>query len=130
MKVVMWLCIFSICVLLVGCTVMERVAPSQYDAEGNRIPGTHELAYPYKPISDSIPYADVIVGIGLLAWNGYERYRKNKYKDGLWATVKAIEAAGNDPATKAEIANLKEELNKAHTKANVQPIISNMLSKL
>lgn len=119
---------------IVGCAWVSKeaglVAPSQVDATGNVIPGTHALTPAAQDATKQIPYGDVIVGIGLLIWNGIERYKASKMKTALTSTVQTIENAGDDPAMAANIATLKTQLDQAHQVAGIQPIVQDILAKI
>lgn len=130
MQRAMMISLLGVLLVLGGCAFMNRVAPSQLDENGNPIPGTHDVTQPIKDIAHPIPYADVVIGIGLLIWNGYEKYKKNKVEKGLMATIRAIEQTGKDPAIEDAIAKLKVNLSHAHKVAGVQPMINDMLEKV
>lgn len=121
-------------VTIVGCSWLGKqannLAPSKVDANGQVIPGTHELTDTAKDAAKQVPYGDVIVGIALLAWNGVERFRADKLKKSLTSTVQTIEKAGDDPLRATAINELKEDLSHAHDIAGVQPIIKDILAKI
>ena len=81
-------------------------------------------------ITDQVPYADVVVGVALLIWNGVERFRRKKTEKGLFATVRAIKSVLNDPTTKTHVDKIKSELSKAHDSADVTPLIKSILAKI
>lgn len=121
-----------IAVLLVfgGCAFMAKVAPSSLDEAGQPIPGTHELTPLAKDVTGAIPYGESAAAILLFAWNFSERVRANKNQKGLMATIRAIEAAGNDEATKEAVAAIKLKLAEAHKTADVQPLVNRLLSQI
>lgn len=113
-----------------GCALANRLAPSQTDASGNVIPGTHDVSQVVHSTAATIPYAEPLIGILLLAWNGVEKYRSYKLGKGLISTVQTIEKLGEDPEMKEAIAKLKDQLSHAHDVAHVQPEIKNILAKI
>jgi len=117
-------------VFLVGCSFLEKFAPSQLDEQGKPIAGTHQLTPFATSTSQAIPYGEVATGVLLLVWNFVERVRANKNEKGLKATVLAIKQAGQDPATADAIAQLKIKLSQAHELANVKPLINYIISKV
>lgn len=121
-----------IAVLLVfgGCAFMNKVAPSALDEVGQPIAGTHELTPLAKDVTGAIPYGETAAGILLFAWNFWERAKSKRTEKGLMATIRAIEAAGNDPATQEAIAALKLKLADAHKTADVQPLVNRLLSQI
>lgn len=119
-----------VCVLLAGCSLIDRFAPSQIDEQGQVIPGTHELTPVAKDVTDAIPYGGVVTSVLLLVLNFVERAKSKKTSDGLMATIRAIEQASKDPETKDAIARLKIQLSEAHQSANVQPLINRLLSQI
>ncbi len=121
MKKAILISFIAVVLCFTGCSLIEKIAPSQLDAAGSPIPGTHDVSH---------PYGEAAIGVLLLVWNGYEKIRANKFGKGLTSTVQAIEKAGEDPALAELVAKLKEELSHAHDVAGVQPIIKAVLSKL
>jgi hypothetical protein len=122
--------LLAVVIVLSGCSLLERVAPSQIDANGNVIPGTHDVSQPIHDTARTIPYAEPLLGVLLLAWNFSEKYRANKLNKGLKATVMAIENAGKDPDIAEAISKLKDQLSHAHDVAGVQPEIRDILAKI
>lgn len=121
---VMFIAIFS------GCAMLQRAAPSQMDETGNAIPGTHQLTPLAQSTADAIPYGGVVASVFLLAMNFFEVAKSKKTKNGLMATIRAIEAASKDPDIKDAIAKLKLLLKESHQTANVQPLINELLAKV
>lgn len=117
-------------VTLAGCAAASKFAPSQLDANGQPIAGTHQLTPLAKDVTDAIPYGGVGASMLLLVWNFVERARSNRTTVGLKATIKAIEVAAKDPETKDAIAKLKLQLSEAHQSANVQPLINRLLAQV
>lgn len=121
---------FAFVICLAGCAMLNKIAPSQNDVEGNPLPGTHELIQPVKDVTDAIPYGGVATSVLLLVWNFLEKAKANKTTAGLMSTIRAIEAASKDPEIKDAIAKLKIKLAESHQTANVTPLIKQLLSKI
>lgn len=130
MQKAMMLSFIAVLLVFGGCAFMNKVAPSAMDEAGNPIVGTHELSPLAKDVTGAIPYVDLIALIGLGIWNFAERVRANKNKKGLMATIRAIEVAGNDPATQEAVAAIKLKLSEAHKTADVQPLVNRLLSQI
>ena len=117
---------------VVGCAFMNKLMPSQVDANGNPIPGTHQATPVTQSAAGLIPY-----GIGniamygiLLAWNGWEKYKSFKTGKGLTSTLQALNQVKNDPTLQADWDKIKSILADAHAVAGVQPLINQTLAKL
>lgn len=113
-----------------GCALANKIAPSKLDDSGNPIPGTHDVSLGLHSTASTIPYAEPLIGILLLAWNGVEKYKSYKLGKGLISTVQTIEKLGEDPDMKEAIAKLKDQLSHAHDVAQVQPEIKSILAKI
>lgn len=128
--------VFGITSLLIfaGCaaigSAVDKIAPSQVDALGNKIPGTHVATPITADTAGAIPYGSFALNLLLLAVNGLEIYKKNKIGKGLKSTIQAIEQTGEDPSMTDAIAKLKVNLSNAHQVAGVQPIINDILAKI
>lgn len=126
------LIIFSF--ILTGCAFLNKglnkIAPPQYDEQGNEIPGTHSPTPLAKDVADSIPYGSVALNGLLLVVNFIQKVKSDKVAKGLKSTVMAIEQASKDPAIRDAIEQLKEELSNAHKIAGVRPLIKEMLAKI
>lgn len=130
MKQMLMILLCLICLIFTGCALIEKFAPSEVDASGNKIPGTHKALPVTDNAAGAVPYGSVALNIILLATNFLEIYKSKKTAKGLKATVQAIEQAGKDPAIKDAIAALKVKLSEAHDLTNSQPIIKNLLAKI
>lgn len=117
---------------LAGCALLNKAAPSQIDANGNVIPGTHQATPVVQGAADLLPHGigSAILGAFLLAWNGYEKYKAAKSAKGLKATLMALNQVKNDPALKADWDKIKEILSNNHSVAGVQPMINKTLANL
>lgn len=119
-----------VCLFFTGCALLNKVAPSQLDEAGNPIPGTHDVSQPIKDTSKAIPYGEAVLGIFLLAWNGFEKYRANKLEKGLKATVRAIKGVLEDPAMQAQAEAIKESLRNAHANSGSTALIKALIAKV
>lgn len=117
-------------VLFAGCALLNKAAPSQLDEMGQPIPGTHTANPVVENVAASIPYGSVGLNALLLLTNFIEIYREKKIKKGLMATIRAIEQASKDPKIQDAIAKLKELLANAHSAADVQPLINDLIAKI
>ena len=126
----MFVLVVSLFLILSGCAMLQKIAPSKTDAEGNVIPGTHALIPIAQETANAIPYGGVASTVLLLVWNVFERAKSKKTTTGLMATIRAIEAAAKDPETKEAVAKLKVMLSEAHQSANVQPLINRLLASI
>ena len=118
------------CLCFTGCALLNKVAPSQLDEAGNPIPGTHDVSSGVKDVAKAIPYGETAVGILLLAWNGFEKYRANKLEKGLKATVRAIKGVLEDPAMQAEAEAIKDSLRNAHANSGSTALIKTLIAKV
>ena len=117
---------------LVGCAFLNRILPSQVDASGNLIPGTHQASAAQQAAAGLVPYG---IGSGvlnalLLVMNGYEKYKAAKLGKGLKATVAAIKQIKDDPALKAQWDQIQAILSGAHNAAGVTPLIKAYIAKI
>lgn len=117
-------------ILLGGCTLANKIAPAQLDADGNPIPGTHQVSQPIQDTAATIPYGSVALNGVLLVWNFIERARANKNGKGLIATVSAIKQASKDPEIQAAVEKLKGYLATSHKAAGVQPLVDAAIAKV
>ena len=117
--------------LLSGCALLNKFAPSQYDPQGNPIPGTHELTTPAKTVIDATgPYGQAAVAAFLMVWGFIERAKANKKGNGLVATLTGLKQAGQDPKTKAAFEEVKAYIKNAHDSAGVRKDIDEMLATI
>lgn len=115
-----------------GCAFMQKMLPSQVDANGQIIPGTHTANAAEQAAAGMIPYGvgSIILNGILFAWNGIEKYKASKVGKGLNSTLIALNQIKNDPALKAQWDQIQQTLSDAHLAAGVQPLINNFLAKL
>ncbi|MFA5272298.1 MAG: hypothetical protein WC412_08215 [Candidatus Omnitrophota bacterium] len=117
---------------IAGCAFMEKMLPNQVDASGQIIPGTHTASATEQAAAGMIPYGigSVLLNAILFAWNGYEKFKSKKLGTGLTSTLSALNQVKNDPALSAQWDLIKQTLEDAHTVANVQPLIKQLLARL
>lgn len=127
-KVLLGLLIVSL-VVFSGCAWLNKyVAPSQVDANGAVIPGTHTATPLADDAANAVPYGGYALSVFLFAWNIVEKIRANKTSTGLKATVLAIEQAAKDPETAEAIKKLKLQLAESHAAWDVMPLIQRILA--
>ena len=121
---------FVIC--LAGCAMLDRMLPSEVDATGNPIPGTHQATASQQAAAGMIPYGvgSVALNALLIVMNGYEKYKVAKIGNGLKSTVAAIKQMQEDPALQAQWEHIQSILKDAHNVANVTPLIKSYISKV
>ena len=112
------------CFFMAGCAALDTIAPVNPDT------GYREATEITKDVADAVPYGSGALAVILAISNGWILVQKRKTDKGLWATVKAIEAASKDPAMSTMIAQLKVQLAAAHKDVNVQPLINRLLSRI
>lgn len=115
---------------LIGCAALNRVAPAQYDAQGQEIPFSREPTELTKAVADTIPYGDVVLYSVLFMAGAWQKYKRTKVEKGLKATLLAGKVVAQDPETAAAWDKIKEAYREEHDKAGVSPIIKAMLAKL
>jgi len=129
----MWkmIVLLSIMVLLTGCAALSHLAaPSQVDAQGQIIPGTHQASAPVEQAAGLIPFGSIVLNGILLAWNGVEKYRSKKTTRGLKSTLLALNQVRKDPDLRAQWEKIRKLLEASHQAADVQPMIDNLLAKI
>lgn len=130
MKVLLIL-VIALCLVMTGCAMLEKIAPAQFDEEGNPIPGTHELTEAGQAVTANLGVWGSAAGaIPLLIWNFIELVKAKKDQKGLIATVQALKQAGEDPKTKEAFSQIKTYLSNAHEVAGVKLSINGLLAKL
>jgi hypothetical protein len=112
------------CFFMVGCAALDTVAPINPDT------GFREATEITKDVADAVPYGSGALAALLFVSNAFIFVQKKKADKGLWATIKAIEAASKDPEMKEMVAKLKLQLAEAHKDVNVSPLINRLLSKI
>lgn len=126
-----WLLVSVMVLLLSGCALLTKIAPSQVDEAGNVVPGTHTLTSTAQTGVDVTgPYGQAGAAILLLVWNFVERVKAKKSTDGLKSTLIALKQAADDPETKAAFEQVKAYLKNAHDSAGVRKDIDALLAKI
>ena len=121
----------GLAVMLSGCALLNKLAPSSYTEVGQPLPGTHELSPIAKTATDAAgPYGQAAAAIILMAWNFVERAKAKKNGEGLKATLSGLKSAAEDPATKAAFQQVKLYLKNAHDSAGVRKDIDLLLAKI
>ena len=118
------------CSYTAGCAVLDKIAPAQYDEQGNIIPGSREATPLARGVADAIPYGDVALSFVLLVAAGYEKYRANKLEKGLKATLLAGKKVASDPQMKELWDKVKDAYRQEHENAGVTSIVKEIISKL
>lgn len=130
MNKVLWFSVV-LAVMLSGCALLNKLAPSHFDEDGQPLPGTHELNPGAQAATDAVgPYGQAAAAIILLAWNFVERAKSKKTGDGLKSTLIALKQASDDPDTKAAFEKVKLYLKNAHDSAGVRKDIDALLAKI
>jgi len=116
---------------LTGCAVLDKIAPPQYDEQGQAIPASRQPTEVTQAVADTIPYGTVALNILLLAVAGVEKFKSYKMEKGLKATLMAGKQASKDP----ELAKLWEKVKDAyykpaHQSAGVTSLIKLLLAKM
>lgn len=120
-----------ICILISGCAMLEGIAPSQFDEQGNVIAGTHQLTDQGQAIvSNTGVMGGLATAIPLLVWNFVEIYKSKKKEKGLISTVKALKSASTDPEVVKAWATIKEYLEQAHDVAGVKQYMQGILASI
>jgi len=128
--------VLVLCILftltLAGCALLNKTFPSQLDASGNPIPGTHQASSQQQAAAGLLPYGMGSIALNglLLVMNGFEKYKAAKIGKGLKATVSAIKQIKDDPALKAQWDLIQSILSGAHNAAGVTPLIKSYIAKI
>ncbi|MBW1672061.1 MAG: hypothetical protein JRJ45_00195 [Deltaproteobacteria bacterium] len=112
------------CVFMAGCSLIDATAPINPET------GYREATQITKDVADAVPYGSGALAAILFVSNAFIFLGKKKSDKGLWATIKAIEAASKDPEMSEMVAKLKIQLAAAHKDVNVQPLINRLLSRI
>jgi uncharacterized protein YceK len=121
----------TVCLVVSGCALLTKVAPSQLDEQGVAIPGTHQLNEQAQAVTSGLGvYGQVGAGALLLLWNFVEIYKAKKTQKGLLSTITALKQASDDPTIKEAWEKIKAYLANAHQVAGVQQDIDNLIAKL
>lgn len=120
-----------VCILLAGCSLLDTIAPPQYDEAGNPIPGSRQATEITRTVADSIPWGGLALNILLLGVAGFEKFNAYRAQKGLMATLLAGKQIADDPKMK----ELWEETllsyyKNAHKTAGVFDYIKTMLAKI
>lgn len=121
---------FVLSIALVGCFFMAGCAALDTIAPVNPETGYREATEITKDVAEAVPYGSGALAVILAISNAWILVKKKQTDAGLWATVKAIDAAAKDPEMKDAIAKLKLQLADAHKEVNVSPLINRLLSKI
>lgn len=113
-----------------GCATLDKIAPAQYDASGNEIPGSRVPTDFTKAVADTVPYGNVALNFVLLISTAVAVYRQKKTEKGLFATLKAGQQAAKDPATAEAWEKLKKVYADAHDSAGLTQYINELLAKI
>lgn len=117
---------------LFGCAAMGKIFPNTIDTQGQPVIGTHTANANTQNAAAMIPYGigSIVLNGVLFAWNSYEKYKAAKLGKGLNATLAALNQVKHDPSLQADWEKIRLILSRAHTAADVQPLIQNLLSKI
>ena len=104
MKTAMIVLMLLISLTITGCALLNKVAPSQVDANGVPIPGTHTATATANTVAGLAPWGigSVALNAILLVVNGIEKYNADKVGKGLTATLQALNKVKDDPTLKAQ----------------------------
>lgn len=112
------------CLFFAGCSLIDSAIPVNPET------GYREPTQLTSDVAGAVPYGSGALAVVLFISNAITFVKKKKSDDGLWATIKAIEAAGKDPEMKEAVAKLKIQLAAAHKEVNVSPLINRLLSRI
>jgi len=112
------------CLFFAGCSLIDSAIPVNPET------GYREPTQLTSDVAGAIPYGSGALAAFLFVSNAFIFVSKKKTEKGLWATVKAIEAASKDPEMKEAVAKLKIQLAAAHKEVNVSPLINRLLSRI
>lgn len=130
MKQAMFTVLILMAVFLSGCALLDKIAPSQLDAQGQPIPGSRQPTEVTKAVAGAVPYGDVaLYGVLFLA-AGYEKFKAYKMEKGLKATLLAGKQVANDPEMKEAWDKVKKYYELEHDNAGVTTLIKSLLAKL
>lgn len=129
MKRIFIILIFS-CFIISGCSLVDNLLPSQFDATGNAIPGSRQPIAVVDAVAESIPYAPIALNMFLLILAGVEKFKANKLEKGLKATLLAGKQVATDPELEKQWEKIKEKYRQAHENAGVTSLIKLLLAKL
>lgn len=119
------------CFFFAGCSLLDKLAPAQYDVNGNIIPGSRQPTEIVQATADAVPYGQTILSVVLLIAAGYEKYRSYKLEKGLKATLFAGKQVAADPDLSELWNKVKESYYRnAHETAGVTKLIKQILAKL
>ena len=119
------------CLFFAGCSVLDKIAPPQLDANGVAIPGSREATAITKTVAGQIPYGTVALNFLLLAVAGVEKFRAYKMEKGLKATLLAGKQVAADPDLKELWEKVQDSYyRQAHDTAGVTALIKSLLAKL
>lgn len=115
---------------LAGCAALNRIAPAQYDEQGQEVPFSREPTEFTKAVAGTVPYGDLVLASILFGAGVWQKYKRTKVEKGLKATLLAGKVVAQDPETREAWEKIKEIYREEHDKAGVNPIIKVMLAKL
>jgi len=115
---------------MAGCSLVDTIAPPQYDQEGIPLPDTREPTSLVKGVAGVVPYGETGLAVFMLLVAGVERYKRAKTEKGLKATLMAGKRISKDPKMREYWDKVKEVYKQEHESSGSYNLIKLALTKL
>ena len=116
-------------ILVSGCALLDKLAPSQLDESGAAIPGSRQPTAITQAVAETVPYGELALTVLLFGVAGYERFRAAKLEKGLKATLLAGKKVASDPSMKEMWDKIKDMYRQEHETSGVTKLIKSLLAK-
>jgi len=115
---------------MAGCSLIDYVAPPQYDESGVAVPDSREPTELVKGIADVVPYGETGLAVFMFLVAGFERFKRNKTEKGLKATLMAGKKVAKDPELQKHWEKIKEIYKIEHENTGTYSFIKLAIAKL